>query len=136
MKTDRPTMLARAARMRREPTEPERRLWQHLRASQLGYKFRRQATLDGRIVDFFCPQKGLVLEIDGDTHRPELDAISDRELNATKGFSTLRFSNKDVMTNRDGVLTSLRTQLDVLPDRWQGSTTPSPSSEEEGRGAK
>lgn len=135
MNTDRPTMLARAARMRREPAEPERQLWQHLRASQLGYKFRRQATMDGRIVDFFCPQKGLVLEIDGDTHRPELDAISDRQLNATEGFSTLRFSNKDVMTNMDGVLTTLRTRLDVLPDRWQPGTTPSPSSKEEGRGA-
>ncbi len=68
MSTDRPIMLARAARMRREPTEPERRLWQHLRASQLGgYKFRRQATIGGRIVDFFCPLKGLVVEIDGDT---------------------------------------------------------------------
>lgn len=135
MKTDRPTMLARAARMRREPTEPERRLWQHLRASQLGYKFRRQASLDGRIVDFFCPQRGLVVEIDGDTHRPELDAISDGRLSTTQGFSTLRFCNMDVMTNMDGVLTSLRTKLDLLPDRWPRSTTPSPSSKEEGRGA-
>ena len=136
MTTDRPTMLARAARMRREPTEPERRLWQHLRASQLGYKFRRQAIIEGRIVDFFCPQKALAVEIDGDTHRPELDAIRDRQLAAIKGFSTLHFSNSDVMTNMDGVLTHLRAQLNALSDRWRADTTPGPSSEEEGRTAE
>jgi very-short-patch-repair endonuclease len=122
--------------MRREPTEPERRLWRHLRASQLGgHKFRRQAVIGDRIVDFFCPAKGLIVEIDGDTHDGERDAVRDTTLHAATSFHVLRFSNKDVMTNMDGVLTSLRTQLDVMPDRWQASTTPSPSSEEEGRGA-
>ena len=128
-------MLACASRMRREPTEPERRLWQRLRASQLGgYKFRRQAAIGGRIVDFFCPMKGLIVEIDGETHAPERDVIRDLAMLASEGFSTLRFSNSDVMTNMDGVLTSLLTQLNALPDRWQvgAGTTPSPSSEEEG----
>ncbi|MCW2411434.1 MULTISPECIES: endonuclease domain-containing protein [unclassified Sphingobium] len=133
MNPDRPTMLARASRMRREPTEPERRLWQHLRASQLGHKFRRQATIDGRIVDFFCPQKGLVVEVDGQTHLPELDAVRDRQLRVNQGFSTLRFSNSDVMTNMEGVLTHLRAKLDMLPDRWQAGATPGLSSEEERR---
>ena len=128
-------MLARAARMRREPTEPERRLWQSLRASQLGgYKFRRQAAIGGRIVDFFCPMKSLIVEIDGETHAPERDVVRDRAMLASEGFSTLRFSNSDVMTNMDGVLTNLLAQLNALPNRWQagGGTTPGPSSKEEG----
>lgn len=134
MTADRTALLTRAAHMRREPTEPERRLWQRLRASQLGgHKFRRQATIEGRIVDFFCPRKGLVVEIDGDTHWPELDAIRDRELIAVQGFSTLRFSNKDVMRNIDGVLEELLIELDALPDRWGSTTTPDPSSKEQGR---
>lgn len=135
MNTDRPTMFARAARMRREPTEPERRLWQRLRASQLGgYKFRRQAAIGGRIVDFFCPAKGLIVEIDGETHAPERDAFRDWAMRASEGFPTVRFGNIDVMTNMDGVLIHLLAHLDALLDRWQvgAGTTPSPSSEEEG----
>ena len=131
----RPTMLARAADMRRAPTEPERRLWQHLRASQLsGFKFRRQAAIGERIVDFFCPAKGLIVEIDGDTHALERDAVRDRAMAASEGFSTLRFNNNDVMTNMDGVLTHLLARLDAMPDRWQvgSGTTPNPSSKEEG----
>lgn len=127
-------MLARAARMRRAPAEAERRLWNHLRASQLGgYKFRRQATIDNRIVDFFCPEKGLIVEIDGDTHEPGRDAILDENVGCSHGFATLRFSNSAIMENMDGVLSHLLATLDTLPDRWVGNTTPNPSSEEEGR---
>ena len=134
MTVDRPTMLARAARMRKEPTEPERRMWWRLRVGQLGgYKFRRQATIDGRIVDFFCPAKGLIVEIDGDTHDPDVDALRDTDMLAAHGFSTVRFTNREVIENLEGVLQMLLTRLDALPDRWVGSTTPDPSSEEEGR---
>jgi very-short-patch-repair endonuclease len=48
----------RAAEMRRNPTEPERRLWRHLSASQLdGLKFRRQAVIGASIADFYCPRR-------------------------------------------------------------------------------
>jgi very-short-patch-repair endonuclease len=134
MSVDRQTMLARAARMRREPTEAERRLWWQLRASQLGgHKFRRQATIDRWIVDYFCPAKGLIVELDGDTHDPEQDAVRDSDLWNRYGFVTLRFANGDVMRNMDGVLARLLLTLNELPDRWVDSTTPNPSSEEEGR---
>lgn len=134
MSIDRQTMLARAARMRREPTEAERLLWRQLRASQLGnHKFRRQATIEHRIVDYFCPAKGLIVELDGDTHDAEQDATRDADLRNRYGFVTLRFANGDVMRNMDGVLARLLTTLNELPDRWVASTTPDPSSEEEGR---
>lgn len=127
-------MLARAADMRRAPTEAERRLWARLRASQLsGHKFRRQATIGGRIVDFFCPAKGLIVEIDGDTHDQARDALRDSRAHADYGFETMRFANRDVMDNLEGVLERLLLIVDALPDRWIGSTTPGPSSEEEGR---
>src|SRR5689334_11378010 len=103
MPADRATMLGRAARMRRAPTEAERRLWNCLRASQLGgHKFRRQATIGVRIVDFFCPAKSLAVEIDGETHHPEHDLARDTLLLNERGFSTIRFCNNDVMTNLDG----------------------------------
>jgi very-short-patch-repair endonuclease len=131
---DRATMLDRAAHMRREPAETERRLWRALSRSQLGgYKFRRQAIIGGRIVDFLCPAKGLVVEIDGDTHDTERDRQRDAWLGRETGLAAVRFTNRDVMANLEGVLTALLKILEDLPARWPGDTTPSPSSEEEGR---
>ena len=119
--------------MRKAPTEPERRLWWRIRNSQLGgHKFRRQAPIANRIVDFLCPAKGLIVELDGDTHNPARDALRDADMRTRFGFITLRFTNREVMDNLDGVLETIVSTLDGLPDRWEGHTTPSPSSEEEG----
>lgn len=71
------------------------------------------------------------MEIDGETHDVEHDAIKDERLFNRHGFTSLRFSNADIMDNLDGVLQRLLTHLDQLPARWVG-TTPDPSSEEEG----
>ncbi len=55
-----------ARQMRTQPTPAEDILWQHLRNRQLlGYKFRRQHSIERFIVDFFCNQAGLVIEVDG-----------------------------------------------------------------------
>ncbi|MDQ4420704.1 endonuclease domain-containing protein [Sphingobium sp. DEHP117] len=133
MSADRATMLNRAAHMRREPTEAERRLWRALSRSQLDeHKFRRQATIGNRIADFFCPAKGLIIEVDGETHDVERDRERDESLARETGFVTVRFSNADVMRNIEGVVEQLRLMLSELPDRWSRSTTPGPSSEEEG----
>jgi very-short-patch-repair endonuclease len=52
-------LIERAREMRREPTEPEKRLWRHLSNRQLGgYKFRRQATIEPYIADFPLPGEG------------------------------------------------------------------------------
>ncbi len=67
--------------MRREPTEPEKRLWRSLSNAKLGgHKFRRQVVIENKICDFFCPQKNLVVEVDGDTHSSKADAIRDASL--------------------------------------------------------
>ena len=127
--TGRAILLARAREMRRNPTEPEKRLWRHLSASQLaGHKFRRQAVIDYYIVDFFCPHKKLIVEIDGDTHDIDSDCKRDDQLR-NKGYRTVRFTNLDVMRNMDGVLTDLLRILEETPDRWVGrgtGTTPTP----------
>ena len=127
--TDRATLRARAREMRRNPTEPEKRLWRHLSASQLaGHKFRRQAVIDYYIADFFCPHKKLIVEVDGDTHDIDSDFKRD-DLLRSKGYRTVRFGNLDVMRNMDGVLLVLVEVLEETPDRWrlrQASTTPTP----------
>ena len=122
-------MLSRAARMRREPTEPEKWLWRCLSGSKLGgLKFRRQATIGNRIVDFFCPSKGLIIEVDGNTHDREADGALDRKMARQYGYATIRITNEDIRTNMDGVLQHIETQAARLADRWPH---PNPSSDGE-----
>jgi very-short-patch-repair endonuclease len=123
-------LLDRAQRLRRTATPFEAKLWRYLRRSQLaGHKFRRQHVVGNYIVDFFCPQKSLIVEVDGDTHDPVKDAVRD-EINAARGYVTLRFSNADVGKNIEGVVASLCSILASLPDRWPH---PNPSPEGEGK---
>ena len=115
----REVLLKRAAAMRRNPTEPERRLWMELRDSRLGgFKFRRQAITGYRIVDFFCPAVGLVVELDGETHEPDRDQRRDEKLAETTEFAIVRFRNEDVMRNLSGVLLVLQQALADRPGRW------------------
>jgi very-short-patch-repair endonuclease len=101
-----------------------------LSRSQLGgYKFRRQHVIDNCIVDFFCPQKGLIVEIDGHTHNPKKDRLRDL-INEGRGYSTIRFTNAEVGKNLDGVLERLLDELQATPDRWPH---PNPSPEGEGK---
>jgi very-short-patch-repair endonuclease len=130
------TMISANARHnRRNPTEPEVRLWRHLSRSQLGgYKFRRQHPVGDRILDFFCASVALGVEIDGDTHDAGADRTRDAWLLHQYGIIVQRFSNADVMANMDGVLDTLLDRVRGLASRWPSSGVlhPNPSSEEEG----
>jgi very-short-patch-repair endonuclease len=122
-------MLSYAHKMRRQPTEAEKRLWRHLSSARLGgHKFRRQAILGPYIADFYCPQKRLAVEVDGDTHILETDATRDEALR-NQGIEVVRIRNEDVLTNMDGVLRYLLIELDRRADRWPH---PNPSPEGEG----
>ena len=121
-------LIERAGKLRTALTPFEAKLWRHLSRSQLGYKFRRQHVIGNCIIDFFCPQKGLIVEIDGDTHDARRDRYRDRR-HKTLGFDTLRFTNADVGKNVDGVLTVILDQLRALPDRWPHPSIPSPEGE-------
>jgi very-short-patch-repair endonuclease len=100
--------------MRRELTEPERRLWHALRAGRLeGAKFRRQVVIDRYIADFACrTPKMMVVEVDGDTHA-DAAACDHRRTGALqeRGYETIRFTNHDVMSNLDGVLLTIQEAL-------------------------
>lgn len=116
-----------ARSMRNSPTEPEHRLWQALRASQLdGLKFRRQAAKGNRILDFYCPAARIAVEVDGVTHDRIADLERDRHFEAEHGIRTLRFANEDVMRNLEGVL---RMIVEAVEER---NHPPTPSFEKEG----
>jgi len=73
-----------------------------------GLKFRRQAPIDGYIVDFVCYECRVIIEADGGQHdKSERDDQRDAYLKA-QGFAILRFWNTDILTNIDGILTTLQ----------------------------
>ncbi len=124
-----PDLRERAREMRNLPGEPEKRVWAHLSRSQLGgLKFRRQVVITPYIVDFLCPSKALIVEIDGDTHEFAYDVRRDATL-AKRGFTTLRFSNQQVMRELEAVLETILSKATALPQRWPH---PNPSPEGEG----
>ncbi|MDF5723437.1 MAG: endonuclease domain-containing protein [Rhizonema sp. PD37] len=94
-----------ARQMRREPTPAEQKLWQKLRNKQLGFKFRRQHAIDRFIVDFYCGEAELIIEVDGAVHQytQQEDAIR-QEFLESLGLQVVRFRNEDVLDSIDGVL--------------------------------
>jgi very-short-patch-repair endonuclease len=107
-----PTLTRERARaLRAAQTEVERRLWQRLRHRQLnGAKFRRQHPIGGFIVDFFCMDSRLVIELDGSHHGEESERHADErrtEYLASQGYRVLRFWNEEVLDNIDGVLETI-----------------------------
>ena len=93
--------------LRRALTDAEQRIWFNLVNRQLGgAKFRRQHPFGQYILDFYCPEKGLVIEIDGSQHfepeQTEYDQQRTQYLGA-QGLRVLRFDNRRVLTETDSV---------------------------------
>ena len=97
--------LERAKELRREMTPAEKLLWQEIRANKLGVRFRRQQVIQGFIVDFYCHQAGLVIEVDGDIHdlQKEEDERREKVLSAL-GLRIVRFGNDEVVRNLSVVM--------------------------------
>ena len=93
-----------AARLRRDMTDVERKLWLAVRDRRLaGLKFRRQATIGPYIVDFLCAEARLIVELDGGQHNEEADAKRTALLEA-EGYRVIRFWNNEVNESFEGVL--------------------------------
>ena len=107
-------MIKFAKRLRTEQTPLEQKLWHALRAKRFnGIKFRRQVVVGSHIVDFACrsPQM-LVIEVDGDTHGDQKGYDQRRtDFLESKGYRVLRFTNADVGSNLEGVLTTIAEAL-------------------------
>jgi very-short-patch-repair endonuclease len=101
-----------ARELRINPTEAEQLLWQRLRKNQLFVKFRRQHAIERFIVDFYCHEFSLIIEIDGDIHQyqKEEDNLRQEFLEAS-GFKVIRFSNDEVMKNIDEVIEKIKREL-------------------------
>ncbi len=101
---------ARAKRLRREMSLPEKLLWHKLRSlpKDVGLAFRRQQPIHPYVVDFACLRLRMVIEVDGWSHDQRLERDRQRDLYLARlGYVTLRFTNDDVTGNLDGVVETI-----------------------------
>ena len=113
MPNQKPSLAQRqfAKQLRTHLTDCERLLWRQLRNRQLsGFKFRRQHPLPPYVLDFYCAELMLVVELDGGQHYDDVGLEKDRlrsDYLEHLGLEVLRFSNLDVLQNLDGVLAEI-----------------------------
>jgi len=110
-----PKLKVVARKLRRNMTEAERILWKYIRKKQIkGYQFLRQWPIGNYIVDFYCPEAKLVIEVDGGQHYREkgLEADKKRDLYLkNRMLKILRVSNIDVLRNIEGVIEEIYKEL-------------------------
>ncbi|MEZ4934836.1 MAG: isoleucine--tRNA ligase [Saprospiraceae bacterium] len=109
-----------AKRMRDNPTDAEKVLWNNLRGKKLeGYKFRQQHIIGDYIADFLCLKKNLIVEVDGQIHeKPEVKK-TDAQRTAwlsEQGYHVLRIKNEEIFHQPEIVLTKIKDKLDSLPN--------------------
>lgn len=101
--------------LRKNQTAAEKILWSKLRRKQLnGLKFFRQYSIKRYVVDFCCPSKRVVIELDGGQHYFGTQKIKDIQRTRyiqNKGFRVIRFSNLDVLKNISGVFDKILEEI-------------------------
>lgn len=104
--------------LRNAMPEAEIILWSRLRKKQLlGYRFRRQYGIESFVLDFYCTNIKLAIEIDGESHFREGAQERDKERQQIiegYGIRFLRFTNEDVRRNLEGVLSSIEETVRTL----------------------
>jgi len=110
-----PTIRQFARELRQPQTLAEATLWRHLRNRNLKYKFRRQHPIDFFIIDFYCAEAKLLIEIDGESHlekeQQEYDQARTEYLEALK-YKVIRFTNNDVRYNIHAVATMIMEEVE------------------------
>lgn len=101
----------RRRELRKNQTPSEQKLWFQLRGKMLGVRFKRQHSLGGYIADFYCSEKRLIVELDGEIHNnheaKEYDEVRDKYFKEL-GYKTIRFQNKEVEENIEKVLEKIQ----------------------------
>lgn len=112
-----PRLKPLARRLRQQMTSSEVRLWQKIRRKQiLGYSFYRQRPIDRYIVDFYCPELQLAIEVDGSSH-DETTFTKDRSRQQrleTLGVRVIRFNHREVLRDLDNVLQAIEAKVRFL----------------------
>ena len=107
-------------KLRHNATPAEKRLWHSLRTSALGTKFRRQHGVGPYVLDFYCPEHKLAIEIEGGVHDDVLRRDYDAERRAyleSEGIRVLYFDNRELLEVPDHVVEVVRSALLEPPPR-------------------
>ncbi len=115
-----PPLLQAAHELRQPQTPAEQKLWSHLRNRQLNnLKFRRQHPIEKFIIDFYCAEAKLCIEVDGDSHA-EPDQIkydqARTEWLTEEGYRVIRFTNREVFNQMDAVIERIIEECRKEPD--------------------
>ena len=97
--------------LRNDGTSAEAVMWTYLKRKQLGKKFRRQDSVENYILDFYCPEERLAIELDGAHHFTSSGYEYDRERTAflhSYDIRVVRFENCEVFDNPEWVLEKIR----------------------------
>ena len=108
--------------LRNNPTKAESILWQELRNKKIaGFRFRRQFSIGGFIVDFYCMETKLAIEVDGGYHlnTKEYDILREQAIQKF-GIHFIRFTNAEVLSDLDTVLLKIEQKLLTLCSRRNG----------------
>ena len=113
-----PSSFIKAKILRRNMTTSEKRLWEFLKNKEFhGHKFRRQHPIHIYIVDFYCHELGLIIEIDGGYHNEAAQISKDLERSDLLKFQDLhviRFTNDDVINSIGKVLDDLKQYISEI----------------------
>jgi very-short-patch-repair endonuclease len=110
-----PELLRIAGDLRKSMTPAEKVLWERLRNRQVkGYRFRRQHPIKDFVVDFFCYEALLVIEVDGSVHEESYQVERDEQrtlIMKRLGIKEIRFSNEEVINHQDQVIRRIEAEL-------------------------
>ena len=110
-----PQIFEKARELRRSSTLAEKSLWKHMRNKKLSDSaFRRQHPIDIYIVDFYCHQQKLVIEVDGEIHNSKFAKERDEGRTAEIeqfGIKVIRFTNEEILENIEQVLKIIKSHL-------------------------
>jgi very-short-patch-repair endonuclease len=126
--------LQSARKLRREMTLPEVLLWRILRLRPQGLKFRKQHPIGQYVADFFCAEKGMIIEIDGRAHdmgdRPERDGRRDARLRQI-GFEIVRMPAVEVLKDVSAAAATIVRLCVAAPPPSGASRLPPPPEGED-----
>ena len=125
-----PKLKARARALRKAGMLHEALLWNQLKRKKLnGLDFDRQKIIGNYIVDFFCSEHGVVVEVDGASHHSKFDKDAERSSYLTSlGLVLIRVPVKDVLQNLEGVMLYLQNHSALTIDLHNHSRKPQPKS--------
>jgi very-short-patch-repair endonuclease len=127
------SLLERCRELRRSATNAEALLWLLLRARQIaGAKFRRQHQFGRFILDFYCHEAKLAIELDGAHHSSRPARAADAARSAyleSRGIRVVRFANDEVLDRTEGVITRIWNAVTLTPalSQWEREPETNPA---------